>query len=123
MRYLAASFALLVAIAGWHYLFYSKAAHRLEGIEDERLNRKRITLRRIGGGVMLALAGCFLSLFWSFDLDTAERVSANFFVVLLAIFALLAVIVVLALIDLRLTHQLRKRNLMRGLDPRMKNRP
>ena len=123
MRYLVAIFSLLVAVAGWHYLFYSRAAQRLEGIEDERLNRKRVLLRRIGGGVMLGLAGCFLSLFWSFDLDRTEHVSATFFVVLLAIFGLLATIVVLALIDLRLTHQLRKRNLMRAIETTRKPDP
>jgi len=117
MRYLAAFFSLLVAVAGWHYLFYSRAAHRLGGIEDERLNRVRIGLRRCGGAVMLTLAGSFLALFWAYDLDHFEGATPRFLVLLLSIFGLLALIVVLALIDLRLTVILRRRQRTRGFDP------
>ena len=39
MRYLPGILSLLIAVAGWHYLFYSRAAHRLGkqagGLEDE----------------------------------------------------------------------------------------
>ena len=47
MNFLPAIFALLVAAAGWYYLFYSKAAIGLRGIEDDRQNRLRVRLRRL----------------------------------------------------------------------------
>src|SRR4051794_41753592 len=47
---LPAILALLTGVAGWFYLFFSRAAHRLAGVEDDRLNRRRVRLRPIGGG-------------------------------------------------------------------------
>ena len=41
---LGAIFSLLTAAAGWHYLFYSRAAHRLGVIEDAALNERRVML-------------------------------------------------------------------------------
>ena len=41
MRTMLSIFALLVAACGWYYLFYSRAAERLEGIEENRANRVR----------------------------------------------------------------------------------
>ena len=107
MRHLAGIFALLTGAAGWFYLFYSRAAHRLGGIEDERLNARRIALRRVGGVAMLLLGGFFFAGFYAFE--DPNRTPTAFLAVWLTVFALLVALVVLALIDLRLTRQLRRR--------------
>ena len=106
MRPLAAIFALLVAAAGWFYMFYSRAAHNLTGIENEEINLKRIRLRRIGGFVMFLLAIFFFAGFWTVD---ATQSAQLFMGIWLAVFILLGVIVLLGLIDLRLTWKLRDR--------------
>lgn len=105
---LSAIFSLLVAAAGWHYLFYSQAATRLMGIEEDRLNRQRVRLRRVGGLCMLALGGCFFAGFWAFDLDDLRGRADAFALVWLAVGLLILTIVVLALIDLSLTARLRR---------------
>lgn len=102
---LPTAFALLVAIAGWYYMFYSTAAHSLHGIESDRLNRRRIRLRRIGGLLMFLLAGCFYAGFNAFD---ATHPPKAYFYVWIAVFLLLIAIVVLGLIDLGLTWKLRQ---------------
>ena len=107
MRHLAGIFALLTGAAGWFYLFYSRAAHRLSGIEDERLNARRIALRRVGGVAMLLLGGFFFAGFYAFE--NPHETPTAFLAVWLTVFALLVVLVILALIDLRLTRQLRRR--------------
>jgi hypothetical protein len=113
MRFLAGIFALLTGASGWFYLFYSRAAQRLAGIEEQRLNDRRIALRRVGGVVMLLLAGFFFAGFYAFD-DPPSR-PALFVSVWLAVFALLIAVVVLAMIDLRLTRKLRSRTRDKGL--------
>jgi hypothetical protein len=101
MHVLAAILALLTGAAGWHYLFYSSAAHRLAGLEETHTNRRRIVLRRANGVAMLLLAICFFMLFW-----TVTR-SGALLLVLAAVLLLLITILILALIDLRLTWRLR----------------
>jgi drug/metabolite transporter (DMT)-like permease len=103
---LVAILSLLIAISGWYYAFYSPAARRLASIEDEPLNQKRVRLRQFGGGVMMALAVCFFAGFYSIDFRLQPRA---FVTLWMTVCALLALIVWLALIDLRLTLQLRKR--------------
>ena len=106
MQPLAAILALLTGVAGWFYLFYSRAGHHLAGVEDERLNRRRIVLRRVGGGIMLLLgAGLYLG-FNAVDAETGPRA---FVVVWAAVMTLVAALAVLALIDMRLTFRLRSR--------------
>ena len=56
MHTLPAIFALLVGAVGWYYLFFSKAASRLGGIEEQRSNRLRGLLRRINAILMLLIA-------------------------------------------------------------------
>ena len=56
MRPLTAILAVLTGIAGWYYLFYSDAAHRLEAIEQRYANQRRIIFRKINGLVLLVLA-------------------------------------------------------------------
>ena len=105
MQTLAGIFSLLVAAAGWYYLFYSRAAHRLESIEQEALNRRRIAYRRVGGVLMLLLGVCFFAGFNTVDWDPP---TVSFMLIWLAVFVLLGCIVILAMIDLRLTIKLRR---------------
>lgn len=97
-------FALTVAAAGWYYMFYSQAASRLAGVERDDVNRRRVRLRRVNGLMMFLLGVFFFAGFFAVDLD---RPTVAFFVVwLIAMFLLLA-IVVLAAIDVRLTLKLK----------------
>jgi hypothetical protein len=109
--------SLLIAVAGWHYMFYSRAAKRLEKIEDARVNLSRVRLRRINGGVMLLLAVTFFigSQAW------LEASAAAFVVVWLGVLALMLMILLLALLDLRLTWKLHLAR-RRGLDGRSDDR-
>ncbi|HEX8912382.1 MAG TPA: hypothetical protein VF796_08470 [Humisphaera sp.] len=111
MSALPAILALLTAAAGWYYLFYSKAAARLSEFESAGPNAKRARLRRVGGGVMILIGvGIYLG-FAAAD----ERTSPRWFVaVWLGVVGLMAVLVVLALLDLRLTHRLRREGLRRA---------
>jgi UDP-N-acetylmuramyl pentapeptide phosphotransferase/UDP-N-acetylglucosamine-1-phosphate transferase len=104
MSPLPAILALLTGVAGWFYLFYSRAAQGLSGIEQERWNRRRIGLRRIGGVVMLLLAVGFYLGFYGFE---PERRPRTFLGVWLGVIVLLGVLVLLALIDVRLTLRIR----------------
>ena len=106
MHAVIAIFALLVAAFGWYYLFYSKAAHNLETIEDQQSNRKRGVLRRINAIVMLLMALGIAFGTYRFDVKGQE---IAYLLVWTGVIALLAVCVVLALIDVRLTMKLRER--------------
>lgn len=98
--------ALLVAAAGWYYMFYSRAAHKLGSIENAKLNLERIRLRRINGFIMMLFA-----IFFFAGLNTVDpkRHPAVFLLVWGCAFALLGTMVVLALVDVRLTARLRRR--------------
>jgi UDP-N-acetylmuramyl pentapeptide phosphotransferase/UDP-N-acetylglucosamine-1-phosphate transferase len=104
MDYLPGIFALLVAAAGGYYLFYSTAAQRLKGIENEQRNRLRIRLRRAGGVMILLLAVAFYAMFVALR---RQRLAAAG-MLLLVVMGLMGAIVVLGLIDLRLTQHLRR---------------
>ena len=108
MNPLATILSVLTGVAGWYYLFYSKAADQLADLEDQRLNRRRIRLRRIGGGVMLGLAVGLYVGFYAAD----ERAHPWLFVIVWsAVMILIAMLVVLALLDVRLTYRLRTHRL------------
>jgi hypothetical protein len=107
MRYLAGIFALLTAAAGWYYLFYSRAAGRLSNVEDQRLNERRVRLRRIGGIGMVLLGGFFFA--GIYGLEEPGWSPGTLMGIWLTVFVLLLVIVILAMIDLRLTYRLRAR--------------
>ena len=107
---LATTLSLLIAAAGWHYLFYSKAAGRLSGVEGERLNRRRVHLRRVGGVVLLLLGPTFFAGFRTLDPQTEFNPEA-FVGLWLSVLLLMGVMVVLALVDVRLTLKLRKHQL------------
>lgn len=97
-------FSLLVAAAGWYYMFYSSAAQRLAGIENQAVNQKRVRLRRLGGCSMIMLAMAFYV-----GCDALNRHDLGLFSgMMLAVLALMALTLVLALIDLRLTGKLRR---------------
>ena len=104
MPYLPTIFSLLVAAAGWYYLFYSRAASRLAEVEMETTNRLRIRLRRTGGTVMILLAVSFYVGFAAIERHNAPA-AAGF---MLLVLVLMGMIVVLGVIDLRLTHKLRR---------------
>ncbi|HXE53802.1 MAG TPA: hypothetical protein VN541_12340 [Tepidisphaeraceae bacterium] len=96
-------FALLTAAAGWYYMFYSRAARRLDRIEASERNTLRVRLRRLGGLIMLLLGVLFFAGFQSWVTDRAGL----FIGVWIGVLFLLLGIVVLALIDVRLTWKLR----------------
>jgi Kef-type K+ transport system membrane component KefB len=104
ISYLPAIFALVVAAAGWFYMFYSRAAAKLHGIEPSATNRMRVRLRQVGGLSMMLLAIAFYAGYVAIDQRRVEQASFYMFAVL----ALLAIIIVLGLADLRLTNKLRK---------------
>ena len=115
MRHLAGIFALLTGAAGWYYLFYSRAAQRLEGIEEQALNDRRVRLRRAGGVVMLLLGAFFFA--GSYAFSDPRQTPGAFLGVWVTVLVLLIVIVVLAMIDVRLTRRLRdRRSRRRGFD-------
>ena len=99
-------FSLLVAAAGWYYMFYSRAATNLSGIEDDRANHRRQRLRQINGFVMLLLGVALFGGFHSVDSNTGPQA---FILVWLAVILLLLTITLLALADLRLTVKLQRR--------------
>ncbi len=112
MEYFPAIFAFMVAAAGWYYLFYSRAARRLEGVELPASNRRRNQLRRMGGLLMILLGATLYVFFNQFQ---QPRPSAVLLLGLLAgILVLLIAIVGLGLIDLRLTARIKPH------DPRTK---
>ena len=106
MQNALAILSLLIAALGWYYLFYSRAAKRLESIEDQRTNRFRGVLRRVNAIVMLLMALGIALGTYHFDPDQ-DRI--DFALVWLGVVLLLMVCVILALIDLRLTIKLRTR--------------
>ena len=102
---LSTIFSLLVAVAGWHYAFYSSAAARLGAIESAPTNRLRVRLRRANGLMMCAMAVCIFLGAASLE----NRWSAAATVVLwFAVMVLLFGIAILVLVDVRLTNQLRR---------------
>ena len=104
MLWIAGIFSLLVAAAGWFYLFYSRAASKLVSVEGARTNSLRIRLRRVGGTAMILLGAVF---YVACDALNREQL-AVFSGLMLAVLALMATTLVLGIIDLRLTRQLRK---------------
>lgn len=95
-------FSLLTAAAGWYYLFYSRAAQKLQAVEEKRTNARRVLLRRAGGAIMLALGVLFFAGFQEGLPDGA------FLGIWLGVLALLGAIVLLALYDVRLTWKLHR---------------
>src|SRR5215510_4788506 len=104
LRAFCAMFSLFVAACGWYYMFYSRAASRLSGIEDANVNTVRVWLRKINGLLMFLLAISFFAGFFAVDLDHPTRMTA---LVWLAVCVLVLALMALGLVDLRLTWRLR----------------
>ena len=103
MDWLPGIFAVIVAAAGWYYLFYSQAAIKLQGVEQTAQNRLRVRLRRVGGLVILLLAASFYAMFVMLRRERLAAAGA----LLLLVMVLMCVVMVLGLIDLRFTHRMR----------------
>jgi len=118
MFVMAAILSLLIAVAGWHYLVHSTAANKLVIVEDEKVNQRRIRLRRVGGFFLLALAATLYIGFHQLDKDDFDQHDAVMAFTWLAVAVLmLCVVVVLALLDIRLTARLRKHLKPRDVRP------
>src|SRR5215212_5949954 len=104
LRVFCAIFSLCVAAAGWYYVFYSKAASRLCGIEETNINSMRVWLRRVNGLLMFLLAVCFFAGFFAVDIEHPNKIAAY---VWLAVCGLVLMLLALGLVDLRLTFKLR----------------
>jgi hypothetical protein len=114
MRALPAIFALLVAAIGWYYLFYSRAASRLGGLEEQRTNQKRGLLRRINAILMLLIALGIAFATYKFE---GHGFESEFVLTWSAVMFLLFAVVVLGLIDVRLTWKLRRTLRNRDREP------
>jgi hypothetical protein len=112
--------ALSVAASGWYYMFYSRAAHRLESIENRHINLSRIRCRRASGGLLAAMGA--LIFVGSQHLADPQSHPRTFISVWTAVMFLLLAIVILAMIDLRLTLKLRKQQQQRRIDARAADR-
>ena len=105
MRILGGILALLVGVAGWYYLFYSKAAGRLDGVEAPAINQRRQRLRRTNGGVMVAMA----ALLYAGSRVEPDQSPQGFVFIWLGVLLLFFVFVVLGVADIRLTARLRRK--------------
>lgn len=107
MANVATIVCLLIGATGWYYLFYSRAAHRLRGMEHDAVNLRRIHLRRINGFLLLVLA---VALFAGLEVIDAHKQPNLFIIIWTGVLILLALSITLALIDLRLTWIMRNRS-------------
>lgn len=105
MESIPAIFCFITAAAGWFYLFYSRAAHRLAAVEDQRVNQARIRLRRMGAGTMILLAIAFAVGYYGADV---RKPTPTFAIAWLCVLLLLPVMLGIGLADLRLTRKLRR---------------
>lgn len=97
---------LLIGASGWYYMFYSRAAEKLSGIEGGESNRRRVRLRRANGLAMFLLAVAICAGFYSFDPKASPF---GFVATWVTVFILLVVIMLLGLLDLLLTKRLRRK--------------
>lgn len=104
MTWLPIIFCLIVATAGWYYMFYTHAADNLASVEASAVNRRRVRLRRVGGFAMILLALLFY--YGVNALEYRNAAAAAWF--LFAVLALMMVIIALGLYDLRLTNRIRR---------------
>ncbi len=98
--------SLIVAIAGWFYLFFSKAAVRLNGLEPAAINSRRSRYRRLNGFALLLLATGFYA---GFQCDPHLR-PGLFLCIWISVFVLLILVLLLAVADLRFTARIRRKN-------------
>jgi len=118
MHIIGAILCLLVAAAGWYYMFYSRAAQKLSGIESPQLNQRRIVLRRVNGCLMVALAVVIYIGIGELRRENLQPTDLGLFAgMMFTGLALMAGMLVLGLIDLRLTQNLRRRQRRDQDDP------
>jgi hypothetical protein len=96
-------FAVLVAASGWHYLFFSGAARRLQAVEGPGNHRVRIMLRRFNGVMIIVMA----VLFFAGSQPWMEQRPISYMCVWFGVMALLFFIIMGAFIDIRLTVKLK----------------
>lgn len=101
----ADAFALACAVAGWFYLFSSRAAKKLAGLEPGRRNSLRVLLRRVCGAALFLLA---VACFAGFNTVDDQRNPGAYLAVWSAAILLLLMIIVLVGIDIHLTWKLRR---------------
>jgi hypothetical protein len=99
-------FAFACGVAGWFYLFYSKAAGKLAAIEPASQNILRIRLRRVCGAAMVLLGIGFYAGFNAMD---DHRNPALYLTVWMGSILLLLLIVALVAADIHLTRTLRRK--------------
>ena len=97
--------ALACGIAGWFYLFYSKAAAKLAVFESPRQNNLRIMLRRTCGAALVLLGALF---FAGFNINE-HRTPGVYLAIWSGALVLLLIIIALVAADLRLTYKLRNK--------------
>jgi Kef-type K+ transport system membrane component KefB len=105
METIPAIFCLITGAAGWFYLFYSRAAHRLAVIEERRINQARIRLRRAGASAMILLAIAFAVGYYGAD---ERELTTTFVIAWVCVLLLLPVLLGIGMADLRLTRKLRR---------------
>lgn len=91
--------SLLIAAIGWYYMFYSRAAKNLQGIEARQINFKRVLCRRINGGLIMVLGILVFT-------GSQNLRPLVFVVVWILAMVFLATSIVLAMVDVRLTWKL-----------------
>jgi hypothetical protein len=106
--------ALACGVAGWFYLFYSKAAAKLAGIESARRNSLRVALRRVCGAALVVLGAAFYA---GFNIDEHRNPGA-YLGVWSAALLLLLIIIILVAADLSFTFKLRRER-----KPERQNKP
>lgn len=98
-------FSLLCAAAGWYYLMHAGSAAKLGEFERPADNQMRIRLRRWGGILMVLIAAAF---YIGFRVADAEGNGVVVAVCMLAVVVLLPIVLLLALVDMRLTRKMRE---------------
>jgi hypothetical protein len=99
-------FAILCGVAGWFYLFYSKAASRLAGMETPSHLAMRIRLRRICGGALILLG---TSVYAGSNAINDQTSPGLYLGTWMGVMLLLLIVVSLAAADLYLTRLLHRK--------------
>jgi hypothetical protein len=102
---LLAIFSLFVAASGWHYLFQARGPYATVEDPTYRYNIRRLHFRKLGGLLMLVLGSLIFAGF--FAVDQSEPTSA-FIAIWLSVMTLVLIVILLALVDLRLTLKMRQ---------------
>jgi hypothetical protein len=98
-------FSLLCAGAGWYYLMHAGSAAKLGSYERPADNLLRIRLRRWGGILLVMIAIAFYIGFRVADADGNGVVVA---LSMLTVIVLLPIVLLLALVDMKLTRKMRE---------------